>query len=101
MNRRTFVKATATSTVALAAPHLWIKSALAVPEEIHGRLDKAQYQKFADLALSLASRMGASYADIRICRYHNEDISTREDHVESINDSKSCGFGVRVLVNGT
>ena len=62
--------------------------------------DSVDKGKLADAALSTAKRLGASYADIRINRYRNESISTRERQVQSVNRSESFGFGVRVLVNG-
>src|SRR5688500_2683076 len=56
--------------------------------------------RLADAALSAAERLGASYADIRVNRYRNESISTRERQVQSVNRSESFGFGVRVLLKG-
>ena len=60
-------------------------------------IDKAAV---ADAALSEAKKLGAGYADIRINRYRRESISTRERQVQSVNQSESFGFGIRVLVNG-
>lgn len=57
--------------------------------------------KLADLALSQAKRLGASYADIRINRYRTESVSTREKQVQNLARNQNFGFGVRVLVNGT
>ena len=55
----------------------------------------------ADAALTTAKKLGATYADIRINRYRNENISTRERLVLNISSSQNFGFGVRVLINGT
>ncbi len=57
--------------------------------------------KLADVALSTAKRLGASYADIRISRYRQESVSTRERQVQNVSRSQSFGFGVRVLLKGT
>ena len=57
--------------------------------------------KLADLALSTAKKLGASYADIRINRYRTEAISTRERQVQNVARNQNFGFGVRVLVDGT
>ena len=100
MNRRDFVKAAGISAMAAASPGLWAARQASAAEEYH-RLDRAQLQKLADQAMSTARKLGASYADIRICRYNSEDLSTREERVESISNTKDFGFGVRVLVNGT
>ena len=63
-----------------------------------------------EAALETARSLGASYADIRIARYRNQQAfirtqaafgSTKIQHVPEVFDSESFGFGVRVLVNGT
>jgi len=56
--------------------------------------------KLADIAMSRAKKLGATYADIRINRYRSEDISTREERVLNVSRNQSFGFGVRVLLNG-
>lgn len=55
--------------------------------------------RLADVALSAAKQLGATYADIRINRYRNESIFTREKQVEQVERAQSFGFGVRALVN--
>jgi len=57
--------------------------------------------RLADVALSTAKRLGASYADIRINRTRTEAVSTRERQVQNVSRNQSFGFGVRVLVKGT
>ncbi|HUR44925.1 MAG TPA: TldD/PmbA family protein [Candidatus Saccharimonadales bacterium] len=101
MNRRTFVKAGGLSTLAAVMPQLCLRGAPGRLEEAYQALDKQRMQKLADMALSIAKRRGASYADFRVCRYQNDDVNTREEHVESIHSSRDFGFGVRVLINGT
>ncbi len=54
----------------------------------------------ADVALNAAAQKGASYADIRISRFTNQFVTTREKRVENVTNTESFGFGVRVLVNG-
>jgi TldD protein len=51
-------------------------------------------------ALDAAKRAGASYADARLVRRRWETVSTREDHVVSVEYEESYGVGVRVLANG-
>ncbi len=55
----------------------------------------------ADAALSTAKQAGASYADIRINRYRNQFLFTRDRRVQNIVNTEDFGFGVRVLVDGT
>jgi TldD protein len=58
-------------------------------------------KQLADTALGTARSGGATYADVRIGRYLNQFISTREDKVESIQNTESFGAGIRVIANGT
>jgi TldD protein len=64
-------------------------------------LDPAQKKRLADAALNAAKAAGASYADVRIGRYLNQSIFTREKQVQNIASGESFGAGVRVLANGT
>nr|WP_302180005.1 TldD/PmbA family protein [Chryseosolibacter indicus] len=64
-------------------------------------LDVPAKKNLADVALSTAKSSGATYADIRIGRYLNQFISTRENKVQGIESSESYGCGVRVIANGT
>jgi TldD protein len=94
--RRDFLK-----TAGLAAG-----AALAVPlraydlEAAEGAASIDQ-NRLADVALSTARRLGASYADMRIVRTRTEAVFTRERQVQNVSRNQSSGFGVRVLVRGT
>ena len=55
----------------------------------------------ADAALAAAKKAGATYADIRINRYRNQFIFTRDRRVQNIANTEDYGFGVRVIVDGT
>jgi TldD protein len=52
-------------------------------------------------ALGAAKSGGASYSDVRIGRYRNSSVSTRERQIVNTSDSDSIGAGVRALVDGT
>jgi TldD protein len=54
----------------------------------------------ANVCLALAKKLGADYADIRINRYREQGIATREERVLNVSESQSFGFGVRVLFKG-
>lgn len=58
-------------------------------------------KKMADVALNAARAKGATYADVRIGRYLNQVISTREAQVQNIANIESFGLGVRVIANGS
>jgi len=64
-------------------------------------VEKTLKKKWADIALDVATKNGASYADVRIGRYLNQYIFTREDKVRNIRNTESFGVGVRVIANGT
>ena len=64
-------------------------------------LDPAIKKRLADAALNAAKAAGATYADVRIGRYLNQSIFTREKQVQNIASGESFGAGVRVLAGGT
>ena len=55
-----------------------------------------ELKDLADAALATARKAGASYADIRINRYRNQFIFTRDREVQNIVNTEDFGFGVRV-----
>jgi TldD protein len=60
-----------------------------------------QFKKsLADAAMNAATKAGASYCDVRIGRYLNQFIVTRDLNVENIVNTESSGIGVRVIANG-
>ncbi|HXW04906.1 MAG TPA: TldD/PmbA family protein [Vicinamibacterales bacterium] len=61
----------------------------------------AELRDLADAALASAKKAGAGYADVRINRYRNQFIFTRDRRIQNIVNTESYGFGVRVIVDGT
>src|SRR5262245_65972573 len=66
-------------------------------------------REMAAFALDQAKKAGASYADIRMNRYRSQVVSLRSqpdfatgklNHVPSVSDAKTFGFGIRVLAGG-
>lgn len=64
-------------------------------------MDVLQKKRLADIGLNAATGSGASYADVRIGRYLNQYIFTREDKVQNTVNTESFGVGIRVIANGT
>jgi TldD protein len=93
-SRRSFLKATAAVAGGISTLPPWVLEAEAAEA---AAVDK---NKLADIAISQARKLGATYADIRVNRYRSEEISTREERVLSVSRGQSFGFGVRVLING-
>jgi len=64
-------------------------------------VDVALKKQLADVALNAARSKGATYTDVRIGRYLNQFVVTREDKVQNIVNTESYGTGVRVIANGS
>ena len=64
-------------------------------------VDVAIKKRMADVALNAARSKGATYADVRIARYLNQNVTTREAEVQNISNTESFGVGVRVIANGS
>src|SRR5689334_12441472 len=52
-------------------------------------------------AINTAKGLGASYSDVRIGRYRNSIVFTREQQIVNTADTDSIGAGIRALVDGT
>ncbi|MFO0600384.1 MAG: TldD/PmbA family protein [Myxococcaceae bacterium] len=81
----------------LAGSALGLAPALA---HARGLVTDATYLAVINAALEDAKRLGASYADVRIHRRRDENVSTRDDHLEWVSDTERFGVGLRVLVDG-
>src|SRR6185503_14132103 len=99
MNRRDFMKKVSKTAVIASMPTIWVRTGSAAAKEVP--LDKAAFADLASLAMRTAKKMGAGYADLRVARYQNQSIRSREERIESVSESGASGFGVRVLWEGT
>jgi TldD protein len=97
MNRRRFLAHTSLATGALLLPQ-WTSAATALAAK--DPISAATKKQLADAALNAATKRGASYVDVRIGRYLNQSISTKETRVETVANTESYGAGVRVIVDG-
>jgi TldD protein len=70
-------------------------------EEALTPIDTALKKRMADVALNAARSKGALYSDVRIGRYLNQFVVTRENKVQNIVNTESYGMGVRVIANGS
>ncbi len=101
MNRRDFNQLLGMGTAGLLMPSLPAFSHAVSPEELVGNyMDVAAKKRLADAALNAAKSMGATYSDVRIGRYLNQFVLTRENKVQGIVNTVSYGVGIRVIVNG-
>ncbi|MBQ5946191.1 TldD/PmbA family protein [Massilia sp. ST3] len=96
MERRTFLNF---SSMALGSMLVPFGRAIAA-EELLSTMPVAAKKALADVALNAATKAGASYCDVRIGRYLNQFIVTRDLNVENVANTESAGVGVRVICNG-
>src|SRR5690349_12781556 len=101
MRRRDFVQLAGLGLGGLALPANLLGREIAVEEMLAPRLAGSEKKSLADVALNTARSNSATYADVRIGRYLNQFISTRENKVQGIVNTESFGVGIRVIVNGT
>jgi TldD protein len=98
VDRRQFLRLTGLGAGTLMIP------VIGSPRDLFGAttpIPSADKKALADAALETARAKGASYADVRIGRYLNQFVITREDKVQNLVNTESYGVGVRVIANGT
>ena len=100
MNRRDFIQIAGLSTGAFMLPGFASGKTVSPEALLEPGLDVAIKKKLADAALNAAKSKGATYADVRIGRYLNQFVITREDKVQNIVNTESYGVGIRVIANG-
>ena len=102
MKRKEFLHMAGMGLGSLALPKLPFGSRIIDPAELlQGGMDVATKKQLADIALNAAKSGGASYADVRIGRYLNQFVITREKRVQAIANTESFGVGIRVIANGS
>ncbi|MBT1702345.1 TldD/PmbA family protein [Chryseosolibacter indicus] len=101
MKRRDFIYLTGLGTAAALMPGIpVVGKPIALEQTLEG-VDPAKKKQMADVALNAARSAGATYTDVRIGRYLNQYVITREDKVENIVNTESYGMGIRVIANGS
>jgi TldD protein len=101
LKRRNFLELSALGFGSLMLPSVPVFGDIISPERLLQQVDPALKKRLADVALNTAKSKGANYADVRIGRYLQQYIFTREKQVQNIVNAESFGVGVRVLANGT
>ncbi|KAA2285053.1 TldD/PmbA family protein [Arenimonas fontis] len=97
MDRRDFLTISGLGLAGLLMPY---SRAIAAEELVGGGLDPAIKKAMADAGLQAARDAGASYCDVRIGRYLQQFVITREDKVQNVVNTESTGTGIRVIANG-
>jgi TldD protein len=101
MKRRDFVQLAGLGLGGLALPFPMMGSPVSMEALLDVPLSVGQKKQLADAALNVARAGGATYTDVRIGRYLNQFISTRENRVQNIQNTESFGVGIRVIAKGT
>lgn len=102
MKRKDFLQLSALGFGGLVLPDFSLMGKNIDPlQALHEAMDVAQKKQLADVALTAARGKGASYADVRIGRYLNQFVVTREKRVQNIVNTESFGVGIRVIANGS
>jgi TldD protein len=101
MKRRDFVYLTGMGAAAAMIPAIPVWGNDVPLDAALDRIDPALKKRMADVALNAARSRGATYTDVRIGRYLNQFVVTREDKVQNIVNTESYGMGVRVIANGS
>ena len=102
--RRDFLKQTGMAAAAVAAT-----SAFSPAKSFGGILRSRTVEMPPDdtiralmmTAINTARSAGASYSDVRIGRYRNSIVFTREQQIVQTADVDNIGAGIRALVDGT
>ncbi len=100
MKRSEFLYLSGLGAGALMLPNLSLFGNPIDPMEALNVVDARIKKELADVALNAAKAKGASYADVRIGRYLNQFVATREKTVQGVSNTESYGVGVRVIANG-
>lgn len=101
MKRKDFIYLTGMGAAAAMLPSIPVIGRPIAPEEALETVDPAVKKRIADVALNAARSKGATYTDVRIGRYLNQFVITREEKVQNIVNTESYGMGVRVIANGS
>ncbi|HEY0743196.1 MAG TPA: TldD/PmbA family protein [Chryseosolibacter sp.] len=101
MKRRDFIQIAGLGAGAMMLPISPFAKNVDPARLLDQAMDVKKKKQLADVALNTAKSNGATYADIRIGRYLNQFIVTRENKVQNVVNTESFGCGIRVIANGT
>ncbi|WP_353718496.1 TldD/PmbA family protein [Dyadobacter sp. 676] len=102
MKRRHFMQMSGLGLGAMMLPQVPVVGDPVAEEQLLGPwLDAVTKKKLAETALNAARDKGATYTDVRIGRYLQQYLFTREKQVQNIVNAESYGIGIRVIADGT
>ena len=102
MNRRDFIQLSGMGLGAMMGSSVPVLGNMVTAEHLlEPAADVAFKKRMADIALNATKSRGATYTDVRIGRYLQQFLFTRENKVQNIVNAESYGVGIRVIANGT
>ncbi|MFZ6664503.1 TldD/PmbA family protein [Peijinzhouia sedimentorum] len=102
MKRRDFIALSGMSVGGLMLSSIPLMGRQVSAEQLlNPSLDFAAKKELGNVALNAAKAKGATYTDVRIGRYLQQFLFTREANVQNISNAESFGVGIRVIANGT
>ena len=102
MKRRDFMQMSGLGMGALMLPSVPVfGSSVSEAHLLEPWIDVVLKKKYAEIALNETKSKGATYTDVRIGRYLQQFVFTREKQVQNIVNAESYGIGIRVIANGT
>ncbi|MBP8067875.1 MAG: TldD/PmbA family protein, partial [Pedobacter sp.] len=100
MKRKDFLYLSGLGMGALVLPDFGAFANPIDPLQALDKIDVKIKKELADVALNAAKSKGASYTDVRIGRYLNQFVATRDKPVQGVANTESFGVGIRVIANG-
>jgi TldD protein len=100
LRRRDFIYLTGMGTGAMMLPSIPGLGKTIHADQALEAVDPRIKKELADAGLNAAKAGGATYADVRIGRYLNQFVITRENRVINVANTESYGVGIRVIANG-
>ncbi len=101
MKRNEFLQLSALNAGALMIPKFMMAGNIIDERAILNEgIDVRIKKELADAALNVAKSKGASYTDVRIGRYLNQFVITRDKGVQNVANTESFGIGIRVIASG-
>lgn len=102
MKRRDFISLAGMGTTAAFLTGFGTKGyAISEQQLLEEFIDAKEKKRIADIALNAAKAKGATYTDVRIGRYLNQSVLTRDRRVQGVANTESYGIGIRVIANGS
>ncbi len=100
MNRKEFLQLMGMGVGSFMVPGFPLSARIIEQSAALDVVDVKIKKELADTGLNAAKTQGATYADVRIGRYLNQYILTREKNVQNVVNAESYGVGIRVIANG-